>query len=362
MAKIHFYRLFHTIITKSYFRIIGHILFWAITAIFLLVLFKWNNQDVQVTKILTSILIPISAGVVYFFNYFLIPRYLLTKKYFRFFYLSFFTLLTSLWLSFITVILVLIFTLSKDPRILNPAYIHPELQIVVMYFIIFLAISIKQVKRAFIVQQEKNEINKIKLNAEIKLKEAELKLLKAQIQPHFLFNTLNNLYGLTLEKSDDAPDLVLQLSEILDYVLYRCNEKQVSLSDEINILNNYIGIEKLRSTERLELELNFQGKVDDVKIAPLLFIPFVENAFKHGVSNNPGKSKINIDLRLDGSELFFSICNSKNNQTNQNKISSGIGLKNVQKRLDLLYKDKHKLNIQDQSNEYCVNLTLDISN
>ncbi len=133
------------------------------------------------------------------------------------------------------------------------------------------------------------KLEKNALTTELKLKEAELKLLKAQIHPHFLFNTLNNLYGLTLEKSDEAPDLVLRLSDILDYILYRCDEKYVPLTEEINMIKNYLEIEKIRYSEKLSLETNFPDKTSAFKIAPLILLPFIENAFKHGVSKYPGR-------------------------------------------------------------------------
>ena len=251
---------------------------------------------------------------------------------------------------------VLIYVVNRPGANLDPTYIHPEFQVAVLYFIVFLAISIKQVKRSFFVQQEKNDLEKIKLTTELKLKEAELKLLKAQIQPHFLFNTLNNLYGLTLEKSNEAPNLVLRLSDILDYILYRCNEKYVPLNEEIKNLKNYIEIEKIRHTSRLRVEVSVPEENHPVKIAPLLLIPFVENAFKHGVSNNPGKAYIKLELKIIGNAIHFDLINFKNPFRVNEK--SGIGLENVRKRLELLYPENYDLQIENKKKEFHIHLVI----
>ncbi len=220
-------------------RILIHAIFWIIVGSFYLITFNNNSEFRSVSYILSIGLLPVAFFEAYFFNYTLIPKYLGHKHYLRFFLFSFYTILTSTWLSFLIVMFALIFITRKEASI-DPAVLHPELQVISLNFIVFLAISIKQVKRMFYLQQERNELEKNTLTTELKLKEAELKLLKAQIHPHFLFNTLNNLYGLTLEKSDDAPDLVLRLSEILDYILYRCDEKYVPLTEEISMIKNYL--------------------------------------------------------------------------------------------------------------------------
>jgi LytS/YehU family sensor histidine kinase len=268
--------------------------------------------------------------------------------------------LVAVWFSFLIVFYALIYILNIKSAI-DPSALHPELQVMTLNFIVFFAIAVKQVKRAFFMQQEKNELEKTKLNTELKLKEAELKLLKAQIHPHFLFNTLNNLYGLTLEKSNEAPDLVLRLSDILDYILYRCDEKSVLLSDEIQNLRNYIEIEKIRYSEKLQMKVDFPSETNGLRIAPLIILPFIENAFKHGVSNYPGIAVVTAKISLIESTLIFKIENTKNPiQKNENAYSKGIGLKNAQKRLDLIYPSKYILKIDDQKETFSVNLTLEL--
>ncbi len=341
-------------------RIIYHFVFWIIVAFFYFVLFSWNSEYREVSIIFSIGLLPVAILVTYFFNYTLVPKYLWKKRYGRFFLFSFYTLLVSTWFSFLIVFYALLFVLNEEAS-LDPSVLHPELQVISLNFIVFLAIAIKQLKRAFLIQQEKNELEKIKLNTELKLKEAELKLLKAQIHPHFLFNTLNNLYGLTLEKSDEAPNLVLRLSEILDYILYRCNEKTVLLSEEIHNLKNYIEIEKIRYSDKLKLKVSFPDTTNNFNIAPLIILPFVENAFKHGVSKYPGMALVEIKTTLAENNLIFNIKNTKNPiLEKEENDSKGIGLNNVKKRLNLMYPGKYILSINDESETFSVNLTLQL--
>lgn len=342
------------------FRIAYHLLYWVVVAFFYFALFSWNSEFREATIIFSAGLLPLAITETYFFNYFLFPRFLWKKRYARFFLYSFYTLLAGIWLSFLIVFYALIFILTNKAAI-SPSLLHPELQILALHFIIFLGIAIKQVKRAFFMQQEKSELEKAQLTTKLKLKEAELKLLKAQVHPHFLFNTLNNLYGLTLEKSDEAPTLVLQLSDILDYILYRCDAKLVKLSEELFNLKNYIEIEKIRYPEKLQLTLEFPDKTENRKIAPLILLPFVENAFKHGVSHFPGVAFININAKLSDKNLSFSIVNSRNPlKIKEQNYSNGIGLVNVRKRLDLLYPGKYILRVEELSESFSVNLVLEL--
>jgi len=324
-------------------------------------MFNWNSAFREATIIFSAGLLPVAILLTYFFNHFLVPRYLWKKRYGLFLLYSFFTLLTGVWLSLLIVFYALIYILNNK-AIIDPSVLRPELQVISLNFIVFFAIAVKQIKRAFFIQQEKNELERKKLNTELKLKEAELKLLKAQIHPHFLFNTLNNLYGLTIEKSDEAPGLVLRLSDILDYILYRCNEQKVLLFDEILNLKNYIEIEKLRYSEKLSITTDFPQETNNLQIAPLLLLPFVENAFKHGVSHNPGTAKISCSLKTRHTSMVFNIENSKNPAKPHIKnLSKGIGLSNVKKRLELLYPQKHKLEIDEKETTFSVTLSLELA-
>ncbi|RAJ20598.1 GHKL domain-containing protein [Gelidibacter algens] len=194
-------------------------------------------------------------------------------------------------------------------------------------------------------------------------KEAELKLLKAQLNPHFLFNTLNNLYGLSVTKSDKLPSLMLKLSDLLRYSLYETKEAMVSLEKEIHYMENYMELEKIRLEDQTEIV--FENKVNDItkRIAPMMLIVFVENAFKHlSVSGNK-KNRVFVSIENDRSQLFFKCVNTFDSDTFQiedtiEKGKSGIGLLNVKKRLSLIYPEKHTLEIQREKNEYCVSLSI----
>jgi two-component system LytT family sensor kinase len=194
--------------------------------------------------------------------------------------------------------------------------------------------------------------------------QSELRFLRSQINPHFLFNTLNNLYALTLKKSDKAPEIVLKLSEIMRYMLYECNEKRVYLSKEIQYMQNYLDLERIRQPEGAEISLNVEGRVSDQMVAPLLFVPFLENAFKHGLNNyiqSGGFVRVRIIVQDD--LLEFSIENSKteNMPRLEHPRSGGIGLVNIRQRLLLLYPDQHELDIQDEPNRFIVLLHLEMN-
>lgn len=184
---------------------------------------------------------------------------------------------------------------------------------------------------------------------------AELNLLKAQINPHFLFNTFNSLYALTLNKSDLAPQLVLRISQLMHYMLYSTSNDEVQLNDEINYLKDYISIEQTRFGNRVEVSFQCAGVTAGLNIPPLLLLPFVENAFKHGVEEGSGWITINLNYK-DG-QLFFKVENSYINKAVPGK--PGIGLSNVQQRLSLLYPGRHSLNITKNDESFEAELKIE---
>jgi LytS/YehU family sensor histidine kinase len=193
--------------------------------------------------------------------------------------------------------------------------------------------------------------------------EAELKFLKAQVHPHFLFNTLNNLYALTLDKSEKAPEVVLKLSDLLNYMLYDCNEQYMLISKEILLIENYLELEKIRYGSHLNIDFSVSGDTAGKKIAPMLLLPFVENAFKHGVSKVRNDAFVNILLEVNEDQLSFSVRNSKTlvPDSDPSGYSEGIGLKNVRRRLDLLYQGRHVLDLEQYDNEYRILLRINLS-
>ncbi|HWB63286.1 MAG TPA: histidine kinase, partial [Chitinophagales bacterium] len=183
----------------------------------------------------------------------------------------------------------------------------------------------------------------------------ELSFLHAQINPHFLFNSLNTIYSLALKKSDAAPTAVLKLSKLLRYVVDEAGVERVSLTSEVDYLNNYIELQKLRSTSTLQVNFETTGNLDAVQIAPLLFLPFVENAFKYGISNHE-ESPIDIKLAVQNNLLSFSVKNRKFKDIESH--STGTGINNTQRRLALLYPAKHKLVINDTDTTYLLALEI----
>ncbi len=201
----------------------------------------------------------------------------------------------------------------------------------------------------------KNQQTFLKLNEQKKI--AELTALKHQLNPHFLFNTLNNLYALALKKADETPEVIEKLSDILDYMLYRCNDTFVSLKKEIELIENYLSLEKVRYGKRVQI--SFEENIDqDVKIAPLLLLTFIENAFKHGVSQELKKASIAIKINLEGHQIIFNIKNSIPDTNVENNKAHRIGLKNIKKQLELLYSDNYFLDIENTKKSYTVTLKL----
>ena len=200
-------------------------------------------------------------------------------------------------------------------------------------------------------EKKQKELEKEKLNS-------ELAFLKNQISPHFFFNTLNNIYSLIGIDGQTAQESVLKLSKLMRYLLYESEHGETLMSHEIDFMNNYIALMKLRLSSRVALQIDFPKEFSDFSIPPLLFIPFIENAFKHGISfRDP--SFINISMKIEKDQIIFTSENSitKNNQT-EDLQHSGIGLENVQKRLSLLFSGMHDLKIEQDDTIFRVKLSI----
>jgi len=195
--------------------------------------------------------------------------------------------------------------------------------------------------------------------------ETELLFLKSQISPHFFFNTLNNIYSLSVEKSNKTPKIVLKLSELMRYMLYETKSKRQTLENEILCIQNYLDLERIRNDDRLEINMTISGDIHDKEIAPIILLTFIENAFKHGVNKNTGKVIININFKIKGDFLHFTISNPTpeitQHKDNFNK-SSGIGIENVKKRLELGYnKSDYKLSFKNKKDIFVVKLIIKVS-
>lgn len=338
------------LLSKKY-RIVMHLAFWLAVVVFYTLFFGQQGEQYLRTLIFVMALLVITISTAYFVNYFLLPRYLFSGRFRELALYSVFTFVVSVWLESLVILGLVTLFVYRRGIILDQTAINFVFMVVGMYFIIFIAVSIKLLKSWYEKQHSLQAVAREKL-------EAELKLLKSQIHPHFLFNTLNNIYALALRKSDSAPEMILKLSAILDYLLYECDVPYVPLKKEIELINNYISLEKIRYAERLDLEFNIQGEKDSVRIAPLILLPFVENSFKHGAGKKRLGVWIRIDVRVHDKELDFTIENNKSDT--QAEGSGGIGLANVKQRLDLTYQGKYQLDIENKKDTYRVHLKMQL--
>lgn len=190
---------------------------------------------------------------------------------------------------------------------------------------------------------------------------AELNFLKAQINPHFLFNTLNNLYYLAYSKSDNTTEVIAKLSQMMRYMIYDSNHPKVLLSKEIEYMQSYISLERLRLNDQIPIKFDISGSTENIWITPLIFITFLENAFKHGVSNSNPKAWVNISIQLKGKECVYIVENSRTSDQKEPGEKSGIGLQNVKRRLELSYPGSHKLETIETAEKYQVKLNLNLS-
>jgi sensor histidine kinase YesM len=230
--------------------------------------------------------------------------------------------------------------------------IHLYNYAVTSIFLVFFSTGLRVLERQDKIEKYQRELEKEKLNS-------ELAFLKNQISPHFLFNTLNNIYSLIDINAADSQKAVLKLSKLMRYLLYDTEKGNTSLGNEIEFMNNYIDLMRLRMSDKIKLSVIFPLQFDDVEIPPLLFIPYIENAFKHGVSY---KSNSFIDIKLDSSEgsINFSCVNTIAN-TSGDITASGIGLENAGKRLNLLFPGKHNIDIDSSDGVFSVKLNIDLA-
>ena len=341
-------------ILKKLGQIILHIIFWCGVLLFYTYFFGVDSNDFSYVLSFSLFLMPITIATTYVFIYKIIPEYLITKRYFLFGLYSLYTLIISAYLIVISVFYGLVYLSNFEYS--NMAPISKSLLFVAIgvYLVVIIVSAFKLLKLNVKHIEETKKLETKILETQLKLKEQELNYLKMQIHPHFLFNTLNTMYGFALKKADETPEMILKLSNLLDYLLYQVDKPFVSLNDEINHINDYIELEKMRFNDTLQINFKTENILADTKIAPMLLLPFVENSFKHG-SLKKGVLNVNIKLYCKNKSIFFEI----ENTSNTNPISeNGIGLENIKKRLDLLYKDQYILIINNENGLFKVNLEL----
>lgn len=328
------------------YRVGWHVLFWLVWYFFYTITYS-PGVLVKVQFLQNLYLLPVRMAATYSLIYWIIPEFLFKKKHLLFFLLA---IIHAVLFGFL-IWLVLNFATGFRANESIP-FIR---SIVLNYQIPATAAAIYLFKRMYLIQQHSLNLEKEKL-------EAELKFLKSQIHPHFLFNTLNNLYALTLKKSDKAPEMVIQLSNLLEYTLYSGKENEVALNEELKQIKGYIDLEKLRFGKRLKINQEINGNVEGLLIAPLLLLPFVENSFKHGVSTDLKAPSIDLKVTVNENRLIFSVSNSCSGEPwKYESYKEGIGLKNVKRRLELLYPQRHTLKINQTKDLFDVNLILELN-
>ena len=281
-------------------------------------------------------------------SYLFLPRFFYKKKYFQFALAILFILGVALYIE--EFVLEQIF--YPDSRGKTFLGIIPTLFDILPTISIFVGFKLGwdgQVK-----QSELEQLN-------TRVAESQLQFLQSQINPHFLFNNLNNLYSYTLENSPKTPALILELSGLLRYMLYDCKEPWVLLEKEVDYLTNFIRLQELQLEGKGVVNFSITGNLSGHRVAPLLFVVFVENSFKHSLSSMTEQILITIDLKIIDNKLYFSSTNNYSRQANTEKLSHGIGLENVQTRLNLLYPNAHTLSIQSTDDQYQVDLVLELN-
>lgn len=338
-------------------RIVWHILFWIGCYLFFSITYGSYSDEYALEFKANAYLMPVRIIFTYLFVYYILAELLLKRRFNAFFIALLIHAMAYglvIWLIMYNYIYCCNCIFEGD----YPVFYWPKIfgSLLGNYQIPAIAALIFLFKRWYIDQQRKRSLEKDKL-------EAELKFLKSQIHPHFLFNTLNNLYALTLKKSDKAPDIVIKLSELLDYMLYNSNEEEVDLESEIKLINGYLELEKIRYGERLELNYQLKGDPSGKKIAPLILLPFIENSFKHGASKGTEKPFVDISLTIEDMMLRLIVSNSHTNNNKHLKegYMEGIGLKNVKRRLELIYPEKHELKVESDHKIFKIILELHLN-
>lgn len=330
-------------------RIVIHVLFWLCALLFFVFYYQRYSVINFYTVVAAFVNLIVAIITVYSFNYYLIPKFLLSKQHLKFILYSIIAIIAFVYIQLLLTVLLVIKLLFAE-QTLFPKMIDVVMLFFNIFFIVFIAISIKFYKR----WSERDRKSELMQKEKV---EAELQMLKTQINPHFLFNTLNSIYVLALKNAEKTAETVLQLSDILDYILYKINKPRVLLSDELHIIDNYIKLEKIRFTDRVEIDINRQIYNSNLQIPPMLILPFVENAFKHGVGKSMDKSWIKIYIKENEAHIDIEVSNSKK-PVGVKSESSGIGLSNTLKRLTILYGENFNFDKIDTQYNFQVKLSI----
>jgi len=328
-------------------RWIVHFVFWIVVLLFYVLFFGRSNSRYLQTLFFVSLLMPVTIATTYLINYHMVPEFLMRGKYGIFLLYTFYLMMTALFLEMMVALLTFIAVAGLNIRDMNASSFDVVFLLTSLLLVVFLGVAIKMILHW---RQSREDYQKIMLE---KI-ESELKFLKAQLNPHFLFNTLNNLYYLASQKSDRTPQAILQLSEILDYVLISGKAVFVPLDEELKQVDNYIALELLRYQDRVKITKYTAGDLSKGKIAPMILITLIENSFKHGVMPTANMTWIDLHFAVDNEWMTISVRNSHKGDP----FGKGMGLENLKNQLDLIYKDGFLFEINRSDHEFEVKLKL----
>jgi two-component system LytT family sensor kinase len=334
---------------KIRWQIFWHVLFWVSTLSFLMFIAQGDSKISLNELLVELVLFPFINILLFYINYLVfLPRFLDKKRY-GFYAIALVIAIIAFGLAKYGVAVIfkqfVLVDYKKHAVSFGTFFLR---SVFTSLFYLFLSTVLKFTIDWFLNERIQRDLENQRLSA-------ELAFLKSQINPHFLFNSLNSIYSLAYQRSETTPEAILKLSEIMRYMLYECNDNKVDLAKELQYLQNYIDLQKIRFSNKAYIDFNVEGVIQSQVIVPLLLIAFIENAFKHGVANDP-LTPIRLLIDVDEAHLHFYIQNKKH--TNNRDAAGGIGLNNVKRRLNLLYPNKYNLDIRDETNTYTVELSL----
>ncbi|WP_074409327.1 sensor histidine kinase [Aquimarina megaterium] len=345
-------------VLKIIVELLLHIIFWIVVLVCYTYFFGHNTDNINYVFSFSLFLMPVTIGTTYTIINHLIPKYLLKEKYLLFLLYCIYTIIISAFFITISFFYGLIFLSSLKLEGMAPMTRSPFFLFIAVYFVVFVASAFSLVRHNYKSNSANRELQHKVLEAQLKLKEQELHYLKMQIHPHFLFNTLNTMYGFALKKSEETPEMILRLSNLLDYLLYQVDKPLVPLKQELDHIKDYVTLEKMRFHDTLDVIMDFENVNDSIHIAPMLLIPFVENSFKHGQIRN---KKLSIYMKLTHIDNVVHFCIKNSIYSSSENDPDGIGFSNIKKRLSSLYADNHELLISIDEQWHSVELNLNTS-
>ncbi len=325
-----------------------HLLFWGIVYFILINVFKTSSALEKIDLIYTIIFVVPLVAIVYLNLYHFIPRYLRREQY------LFYSLFFLLWVGGGAAFLYVLFDRWIDYLLPNYFFIsyHSIPQLMLYTGSLLLLTTLLKLSRSWFML----------LRVERMTTSQQLKSLQSQINPHFLLNSLQSIYALSLEKSDQTPEVILQLSEILKYTLYETEHSRVQLKKEISMIRDYVEMYRHRvDPVRADIRLHVNGDPDELVIAPMLLIPFIENSFKHGLQGEAGNAFVHIRMEILEQQLHFQIENNLGEPSDVKLKNGGIGIDNTRQRLELLYPGKYNLKISREPGSFMVRLQLELT-